>query len=126
MAGADHVSARVPRSRETGSGARGGRAFARSRPGFHVARTHRALISSSQPPHRPPVHLSPCPHVEVQIHLSELLVERALALVEGLATDGAYMADLDDEIAATRHAYIAAAITEIATLRVELSGSQVG
>jgi hypothetical protein len=68
----------------------------------------------------------PMSAVEVQIHLSELLVERALALVEGLATDGAYMADLDDEIAATRHAYIAAAITEIATLRAELSASQVG
>jgi hypothetical protein len=52
--------------------------------------------------------------VEVQIHLSELLVERALASSEGLTTDGAYMADLDDEIAATRHAYVAAAITEIA------------
>ena len=64
--------------------------------------------------------------VEVHIHLSELLAERALALIEGLASDGAYMADLDDEIAATRHAYIAAAITEIATLQGELSGPQVG
>jgi hypothetical protein len=64
--------------------------------------------------------------VEVQIHLSDLMVERALASLEGLATDGAYMADLDDEIAATRHAYVAAAITEIATLRAELSGPQVG
>jgi hypothetical protein len=64
--------------------------------------------------------------VEVHNHLSELLVERALALIEGLATDGAYMADLDNEIAATRHAYIGAAITEIATLRGELSAPQVG
>jgi hypothetical protein len=64
--------------------------------------------------------------VEVQIHLSDLMVERALASLEGLATDGAYMADLDEEIAATRHAYVAAAITEIATLRAELSGPQVG
>jgi hypothetical protein len=64
--------------------------------------------------------------VDVQIHLSELLVERALASIEGLATDTAYMADLDDEIAAMREAYIAAAITEIATLRAELSGPQVG
>jgi hypothetical protein len=63
---------------------------------------------------------------EVQFRLSELLVERALALIEGLGTDRAYMADLDDEIAATRHAYVAAAITEIATLRSELSGTQVG
>ena len=64
--------------------------------------------------------------LEAQIHPSELLVERALALIEGLATDGAYMADLDDEIAATRHAYIAAAITDIATLRAELSAPQLG
>lgn len=63
---------------------------------------------------------------DVQIHLSELLVERALALIEGLAADGAYMADLDEEIVATRHAYIAAAITEIATLRGGLSGPQGG
>jgi hypothetical protein len=60
--------------------------------------------------------------VEVQIHLSELLVEGALASIEGLATDGAYMADLDDEIAATRHAHVAAAITEFASLRAALSG----
>jgi hypothetical protein len=64
--------------------------------------------------------------VDVQIHLSELLVERALAWIEGLATDSAYMADLDDEIAAMRQAYVAAAITEIATLRAELSGPKVG
>ena len=63
---------------------------------------------------------------EMQIQLSELMVERALPLIEGLATDGAYMADLDEEIVATRHAYIAAAITEIATLRGGLSGPQVG
>jgi hypothetical protein len=36
------------------------------------------------------------------------------------------MADLDEEIAATRHAYIGAAITDIATLRGELSGPQLG
>jgi hypothetical protein len=64
--------------------------------------------------------------VEMQIHLRELLVERALASIEGLAADGAYMADLDDEIAATRDACIAAAVTEIAELRAELAGPQVG
>lgn len=68
----------------------------------------------------------PMSAVEAQIHLSELLVERALALIEGLAANGAYMADLDDEIAATRHAYIAAAITDIATLRAELSAPNLG
>jgi hypothetical protein len=64
--------------------------------------------------------------IEVQIRLSELLVERALASLEGRASGSAYMTDLDEEIAATRSAYTAAAITDIATLRAELSGPQVG
>jgi hypothetical protein len=64
--------------------------------------------------------------IEVQAHLNELLVERALASSEGLAGDPAYMADLDDEIVATRQAYIAAPVIEIATLRAELSAPQVG
>lgn len=36
------------------------------------------------------------------------------------------MAGLDEEIAATRHAYVGAALTEIATLRAQLSGPQLG
>jgi hypothetical protein len=64
--------------------------------------------------------------IDVRFRLNELLAERALASMEGLARDGAYMDDLDDEIAATRHAYVAAAITEIAALRAELSAPQVG
>jgi hypothetical protein len=64
--------------------------------------------------------------IEMQIHLQELRAERALAAIEGLASDAAYMADLEDEIVAARHAYIGAAVIEIATLRAELSGPQVG
>ena len=60
--------------------------------------------------------------VEVQEHLQLLLVERALAEVEGLAANVAYMADLDDEITATRNAFVGAAVTDIATLRGQLSG----
>jgi hypothetical protein len=63
---------------------------------------------------------------EAQAHLSELLAERALASLEGLARNRAYMADLDNEIAMTRDAYVAAAVFEIATLRAALSGPQVG
>jgi hypothetical protein len=37
-----------------------------------------------------------------------------------------YMADLRDEIAHTRHAYVGAAVTEIAMLRAELSGPLYG
>jgi hypothetical protein len=64
--------------------------------------------------------------IEMQTHLQQLEAERALALIEGLGNIGAYMADLDDEIAATRRAYVAAAVTEIAVLRAELSGRLLG
>lgn len=62
----------------------------------------------------------------VQAQLAQLQAERALASLEGLARDGAYMADLDHEIAATHSAYVGAAVTEIATFRAELSSAQVG
>jgi hypothetical protein len=64
--------------------------------------------------------------IEMQGHLQQLQSERALALIEGLDSDSAYMADLDEEIVVTRHAYVGAAVTEIATLRAELSGPQLG
>lgn len=59
---------------------------------------------------------------DVQDHLQLLLVERALAAVEGLSANAAYMSDLENEIAHTRDAYVGAAVTEIAILRAELSG----
>ena len=63
---------------------------------------------------------------EMHDHLRQLHAERALALSEGLHGNTAYMTDLDDEIEAARHAYVATAVTEIATFRAELSGPQVG
>jgi hypothetical protein len=59
---------------------------------------------------------------DVKRHLDLLHEERALAVEIGLAADGAYMADLDDEIAACRAAFVGAAVTEIATIRAALSG----
>lgn len=59
--------------------------------------------------------------IEMQDRLHELQLERALALTEGLE-----LADLDEEIASTRDAYVGAAVTEIATLRAALSGPQLG
>lgn len=47
-------------------------------------------------------------------------------VARGLVADSAYLADLDDEIAVTQSAYVATAVTEIATLRAELAGPQVG
>jgi hypothetical protein len=64
--------------------------------------------------------------IDIHTHLLELQAERALASIEGLALDPVYMADLDGEIEATVRAYIGAAVSEIASLRAELSGPQVG
>jgi hypothetical protein len=63
---------------------------------------------------------------QMHLHLQELQAERALASLEGLTRNTAYMTSLDDEIAATRNAYVGAAVTEIATLRAQLSGPQEG
>ena len=64
--------------------------------------------------------------IEIQDHLHHLKAERALALIEGLGGNAAYMADLDDEIAATRFAYVGAAVSEIASLWAQLWGHQMG
>jgi hypothetical protein len=64
--------------------------------------------------------------IEIQIRLKELQAERMLAASEGLAANALYMADLDDEIAELSDAYVGAAVTEIATLRGALFGTQVG
>ena len=66
------------------------------------------------------------PAIEVHAHLLELQAERTLASIEGLTVDSDYMAHLDGEIEATTSAYVGAAVTEIATLRAELFGPQVG
>lgn len=63
---------------------------------------------------------------EMQFQLKHLQAERALASLEGLTTDPLYMADLEEEIATAHSAYVVAAVTEIASLRGELSGPQVG
>jgi hypothetical protein len=64
--------------------------------------------------------------IHMQLRLKELHAERVLAMGEGLAPGGAYITNLDDEIAATCRAYTIVAVTEIATLRAELFGPQVG
>jgi len=64
--------------------------------------------------------------IAMHIRLKELQAERVLASSVGLAANTAYMGDLDDEIAEVSHAYVGAAVTEIATLRAELFGPQMG
>ena len=63
---------------------------------------------------------------DVRRHLAGLQAERALALDYGVGKVAAYMADIDEEIAYCSELYVTAAVTEIATLRAELSGSLAG
>jgi hypothetical protein len=60
--------------------------------------------------------------VEIQEELRQLYVERALAELEGLASDPGYMTDLLDDIESHKSAFVGAVVTEIATLRSELGG----
>jgi hypothetical protein len=64
--------------------------------------------------------------VEARTHLFELEAERALAIDVGIGAVDAYMADLDQEIEVWRQYYVVSAVTEIAILRGELSGRNVG
>ena len=64
--------------------------------------------------------------LELKDHLTQLLAERALASLEGLAGNATYLSDLDDDLVAAHEAYVGAVVTEIASLRAELSGRQVG
>jgi hypothetical protein len=63
---------------------------------------------------------------DIKQHLDLLEHERTLALGTPLRHDPAYMADLREEIFATRHAYIGSAVIEIASLRGELQGRPQG
>jgi hypothetical protein len=64
--------------------------------------------------------------VDVRGRLIELQAERALTVGTGLADIPSYMADLDEEIEATRQLYVISAVLEIAELRAELFGAQQG
>ena len=63
---------------------------------------------------------------DARLELHRLQAERLDAADAGLAENARYMAELDTDLEASRVAYVALAVTEIATLRAELSGPQVG
>lgn len=87
------------------------------------------VIGSGFPPEEkktPEAHDHPMSAIEMQNHLQQLQTERALASIEGLTGNAAYMADLEHEIAAYRSALAGAAVSEIAVLRGELFGRQFG
>jgi hypothetical protein len=63
---------------------------------------------------------------EIRAHLLELAHERLAAEALGMRPDGAFMTDLEEEIATYRHALVGAAVTELAILRGELFGRDFG
>ena len=64
--------------------------------------------------------------VEIRARLYELALERIAAEEAGLTDDPAYRADLDAEVLECRTALVGAMLTQIATLRGELFGRDVG
>jgi hypothetical protein len=63
---------------------------------------------------------------DARTRLLGLEAERVDAIDAGLGENAAYMADLHQDLAASRVAYISLAVTEIATLRAQLGAPQVG
>jgi hypothetical protein len=58
--------------------------------------------------------------------LRRLEAERLDAVEAGLGENALYMNDLDSDIEASRALYTGLVVTEIATLRAQLGGPQVG
>jgi hypothetical protein len=63
---------------------------------------------------------------ELRDHLLTLRAECAAAALEGIDSNDLYVEELRGEIEATRHALIGAAVTDIASLRAQLSGPLAG
>jgi hypothetical protein len=74
----------------------------------------------------------PAPHTYdttaagARARLQLLEAERSEALEAGLGSNSVYMDALRDDIEASRAAFVGLAVTEIATLRGELGGRDVG
>ena len=63
---------------------------------------------------------------DARLQLHRLQVERLDAVEAGLGENVLYMTDLESDIAASRVAYVALAVTEIASFRAQLSGRNEG
>lgn len=64
--------------------------------------------------------------LDVRLHLGRLAAERLDAIEAGLGDNAMYMRELDEDLTAARASYVGLAVTEIATLRGQLFGSQDG
>ena len=63
---------------------------------------------------------------DARLQLHRLQVERLDAREAGLGENVVYMTDLENDIASSRVAYVALAVTEIASFRAQLSGRNEG
>jgi hypothetical protein len=75
---------------------------------------------------RPEAQESQMTATDARQQLHRLQAERLDAVDAGLGQNELYMTELESDIASSRIAYVALAVTEIATLRAQLSGPQVG
>ncbi len=64
--------------------------------------------------------------LDVRLHLGRLAAERLDAIDAGLGDNAMYMRELDQDLTAARASYVGLAVTEIATLRGQLFGTQDG
>ncbi len=74
----------------------------------------------------PAFHTSDPTAAGARARLQLLLAERREALAAGLGANRVFMDDLEDDIEASRAAYVGLAVTEIATLRGQLGGRNMG
>ena len=63
---------------------------------------------------------------DARLELQRLMAQRLDAADAGLDVNDLYMTALETDIEVSRAAYVGLAVTEIASLRAELSGPQVG
>jgi hypothetical protein len=63
---------------------------------------------------------------DARIALQQLQAEKIEAVEAGLGDNRLYMVDLEHDIDAARAVYVGLAVTEIASLRAQLSGPQTG
>lgn len=63
---------------------------------------------------------------EARENVHKLEAERSIAALTGVSEIPSYMADLEEELEHWRDVYVILAVTEIATLRGQLFGVQVG
>jgi hypothetical protein len=64
--------------------------------------------------------------LDARNELRRLQAERLDAVEAGLGENALYMTDLEQDIEAYRALYVGLAVTEIASLRAQLGGPQVG